>query len=127
MSRSRFGPVPSSPILIHPICVYLRPLPPSFDFAIPYSPPMRILLTNDDGIHAPGIVSLFDAITDASGNFGAPLSHGGETPGTIPEVLVVAPLTVQSATGHGVTFREPLMTQPAQVTARMSGVAVDGR
>lgn len=88
---------------------------------------MRILLTNDDGIHAQGIVSLFDAITDSGNEFGGGLTHGAESPGTIPEVLVVAPLTVQSASGHGVTFREPLMTHPVQVTPRMSGVAVDGR
>lgn len=78
---------------------------------------MRILLCNDDGITAQGIVALHDALVDAGGQFGGPIG----------EVFVVAPLTVQSATGHGVTFREPLMVAPQDVNERMSGVAVDGR
>ncbi len=76
---------------------------------------MRTLLCNDDGIHAPGITSLFDAL---AGHAGGP---------AIGEVMVVAPLTVQSATGHGITFREPLMTKRVDVNDRMEGVAVDGR
>ena len=51
---------------------------------------MRILLTNDDGIDAPGIRSLHQAI-----------QHLGD-------VHVVAPATVQSAMGHAVTFHRPL-------------------
>lgn len=78
---------------------------------------MRILLCNDDGITAQGIVALYDAITDHRGLFG----------GAMGEVEVIAPLTVQSATGHGVTFREPLMITTTDVNERMSGVAVDGR
>ncbi|MDX2115557.1 MAG: 5'/3'-nucleotidase SurE [Planctomycetota bacterium] len=79
---------------------------------------MRILLTNDDGIHAPGIEALYNALVDHDGTHGGPL---GEV------VWPIAPLTVQSATGHGVTFHMPLMTSVEQVSARMSGVAVDGR
>lgn len=70
---------------------------------------MRILLANDDGIHAPGITSLYDAL--------APLG----------DILVVAPLTVQSATGHGITFRQPLTVKHLRVNDRMAGFAVDGR
>ena len=70
---------------------------------------MRILLTNDDGIHAPGIIAMHDALR------------------SLGEVMVVAPLTVQSATGHGITFREPLMVRDVAVNERMSGIAVDGR
>ncbi len=77
---------------------------------------MRIMLTNDDGIHAPGIVALHDALSPASGDV-PPLG----------EVIVVAPLTVQSATGHGITFRSPLLAHEVDVTPRMRGVAVDGR
>jgi len=72
---------------------------------------MRILLTNDDGFDAPGILALFDALQG------------------LGEIYPIAPLTVQSATSHGITFTEPLMTR--KVTAgdprRMSGIAVDGR
>ncbi len=79
---------------------------------------MKILLTNDDGIDAPGIGALFDAFTDAHGDFGSPLGD---------LVWPIAPLTVQSATGHGVTFHQPLMTRDRTVNDRMRGVAVDGR
>lgn len=70
---------------------------------------MRILLTNDDGINAPGIIALHKAIAEID-----PLG----------EVFTVAPKTVQSATGHGVTFHEPLMVEPA---THLDGFAVDGR
>jgi len=70
---------------------------------------MRILLTNDDGIDAPGIVALHDALEG------------------LGEVLTVAPQTVQSASGHGITFHSPLMTQEVEVTDTMRGIAVDGR
>ncbi|MCA9295381.1 MAG: 5'/3'-nucleotidase SurE [Phycisphaerales bacterium] len=70
---------------------------------------MRILLTNDDGIDAPGIVALHEALEG------------------LGDMLVVAPQTVQSASGHGVTFTAPLMTQDVAVTESMSGIAVDGR
>lgn len=79
---------------------------------------MRILLTNDDGIHAPGIEALYNALIDKDGTLGGPV---GEI------VWPVAPLTVQSATGHGVTFRTPLMVEQETVSPTMSGVSVDGR
>jgi 5'-nucleotidase len=82
---------------------------------------MKILLTNDDGIRAPGIEAMFDALVDAQGRFGGPLGGPGS------EVMTIAPLTVQSATGHGVTFHTPLMVQPVRVNERMRGVAVDAR
>ena len=65
---------------------------------------MRILLTNDDGIDAPGLKALRDAI--------APLGH----------VKVVAPAEVQSATSHAVTFHRPI-----SVRQRPDGFAVAGR
>lgn len=72
---------------------------------------MRILLTNDDGIHAPGIAAMHRALLGAR-----PLG----------EILAVAPLTVQSATSHGVTFHQPLMTSPTMLNDH-EAVAVDGR
>ena len=50
----------------------------------------RILVTNDDGVHSPGILALADAL--------APLG----------EVIVVAPLAEASAIGHALTLRRPL-------------------
>lgn len=51
---------------------------------------MKILLTNDDGIHAPGLWALRDAV--------APLG----------EVFVVAPDRPRSAMGHAITLHKPL-------------------
>src|SRR4051812_19110745 len=71
-------------------------------------PPLRILLPNDDGTRAPGIIALYDALT--------------ATPfGASDDVFPIAPLTVQSATGHGVTVHAPLMTAHVQVNDRMAG------
>ena len=52
---------------------------------------MRILLTNDDGIYAPGLRALRKELQ------------------TLGEVFVVAPATEQSATGHSVTLATPLL------------------
>ncbi|MBX3405198.1 MAG: 5'/3'-nucleotidase SurE [Phycisphaeraceae bacterium] len=85
---------------------------------------MRILLTNDDGLRAPGIQALYEALVDAHGEF-------GDSGGPLGEVTCIAPLTVQSATSHGVTFHEPLMIREERLgwagRETMSGVAVDGR
>jgi 5'-nucleotidase len=70
---------------------------------------MRILLTNDDGIHAPGILSMFRELAKDS------------------EVTVIAPETVQSATGHGITLSAPLLTSKVTVADGFSGIAVAGR
>jgi len=79
---------------------------------------MNILLCNDDGIRAEGILAIYDALTDRDGAYGGPLAR---------HVLPVAPYTVQSATGHGITFRQPLITKNVTVAERMKGIAVDGR
>jgi 5'-nucleotidase len=84
---------------------------------------MRILLTNDDGLRAPGIAAMYESLVDHHGFFGKPLAD---------LVLPVAPLTVQSATSHGVTFHEPLMIKEEFLTGsgpddRIAGVAIDGR
>lgn len=70
---------------------------------------MRILLTNDDGIRAPGIIALHKALKG------------------LGELVVIAPKTVQSATSHGITYTAPLMTERVEVTDEMSGISVDGR
>ena len=75
-----------------------------------YSPPtMLILLTNDDGIRAPGLVAMYRELV------------------TLGDVHVVAPETVQSATGHGITIATPLLTQQVNVEGVFTGTAVDGR
>ncbi len=92
--------------------------------------PVNILLTNDDGIRAPGILAMHEAIT-----LGTP-QHPGALGGASTSVLTVAPLTVQSATSHGITFHAPVMTReellpherdlPGQ-RDNPTGIAVDGR
>ncbi|MEM1166668.1 MAG: 5'/3'-nucleotidase SurE [Planctomycetota bacterium] len=79
---------------------------------------MNILLTNDDGIRAPGIVALHDVLAGLDPAVPKPLGD---------ELQTIAPLTVQSATSHGVTFHEPLMVSEVTVHESMDGLAVDGR
>ncbi len=65
---------------------------------------MRILLTNDDGIDAPGLSALRHALAG------------------LGDVVTVAPARAQSATGHGATFHRPV-----GVEERPDGWAIDGR
>src|SRR5438105_1887976 len=67
-----------------------------------------ILLTNDDGITAPGLVAMYRKLADMS------------------DVQVVAPETVQSATGHGITLSQPLLTSKVDVENAFTGTAVAG-
>lgn len=71
---------------------------------------MRILLTNDDGIHAPGLRALRKELQK------------------IGEVVVVAPATEQSAVGHSVTLLTPLIIQEVfDEEKKFLGWAVEGR
>jgi 5'-nucleotidase len=74
---------------------------------------MRILLTNDDGIYAPGLRALRREI----------LSLG--------DVTVVAPATEQSASGHSVTLLNPLLVSEVYEDLHgerdFIGWAVEGR
>jgi len=70
---------------------------------------MLILLTNDDGILAPGLVAMYRELV------------------RLGEVHVVAPETVQSAAGHGITISAPLLTSRVTVENGFTGTAVDGR
>jgi len=72
---------------------------------------MRILLTNDDGIYAPGLRALRKEIQ------------------RLGDVMVVAPATEQSAAGHSVTLATPLLVQEVFEDDGSSffGWAVEGR
>jgi 5'-nucleotidase len=74
---------------------------------------MLILLTNDDGITAPGLVAMYRELVKLD---------GGKA-----DVHVVAPETVQSATGHGITLTVPLLTSKVTIENAFTGTAVDGR
>lgn len=70
---------------------------------------MRILITNDDGILAPGIEALYTAVAD------------------LGEVEVVAPETTQSAMGHAITVKAPMNVRRVHVNGVFYGWSVDGR
>jgi 5'-nucleotidase len=69
---------------------------------------MRILLTNDDGIHAPGILAVKTAL-DALG-----------------EVWMVAPERPRSAAGHAITLHKPLRITPVTLAGGIQGYASNG-
>ena len=69
---------------------------------------MNILLTNDDGIYAPGLAALYAHL--------AP-DH---------RVTVIAPEREQSAVGHGITLNEPLRTHKVSIPNAFEGHAVSG-
>lgn len=69
---------------------------------------MRILLTNDDGIYAPGIYALYEALR---------FDH---------EVVVVAPESEMSAVGHAITLTLPLRVQEVKKNGSFFGYAVTG-
>lgn len=56
---------------------------------------MRILITNDDGINAPGLAALHDIATELAGPNG--------------EVWTVAPAFEQSGVGHCISYTHPMM------------------
>ncbi len=69
---------------------------------------MQILLTNDDGIHAPGIRAVHSALQQ------------------LGDVCVVAPAEEQSGVGHAITFLRPLVPQKTFVDGAFFGWAVNG-
>ncbi len=69
---------------------------------------MRILLTNDDGIHAPGLGALHRELSPAY------------------DVFVVAPETEMSAVGHSITIYSPLRVREVYKNSSFFGYAVSG-
>lgn len=64
--------------------------------------PYRILITNDDGIRAPGLAALVEAL--------APLG----------EITIVAPSANHSGTGHAITLSDPIYIEQTQVAGRQA-------
>jgi len=69
---------------------------------------VQILLTNDDGIYAPGLRALERELV------------------RLGNVVVVAPATEQSGVGHSITFLSPLVTQELFDGERRRGWSVEG-
>src|ERR1700746_3685530 len=74
------------------------------------NPIVRILLTNDDGVYAPGLRALRKELQK------------------LGEVHVVAPVGEQSAVGHSITLLPPLVVQEVvDALQQPMGWAVEGR
>jgi 5'-nucleotidase len=69
---------------------------------------MRILLTNDDGIHAEGL----RALAEVAAEFGT--------------VKVVAPDRERSACGHSMTMRDPLRVKSVSYHGGLEAYEVNG-
>lgn len=68
----------------------------------------KIVMSNDDGIHAPGIRSLYDAVRD------------------LADIELVAPSDEQSAVGHSITIFDPIKTRKVSRNGEPFGTAVGG-
>jgi 5'-nucleotidase len=69
---------------------------------------MRFLLTNDDGVHADGLLALKKALE------------------TMAEVVVVAPERQRSGVGHAITMNEPLRLMETKLLDGSSAYACSG-
>jgi 5'-nucleotidase len=69
---------------------------------------MRVLLTNDDGIYAPGLLALYKELEKDY------------------DLTVVAPDSEMSAVGHAITLTSPLRVQGIQRNGAFFGYAVKG-
>ena len=70
---------------------------------------MHILLTNDDGIYAPGLAALEKELRK------------------LGDVSLVAPATEQSGVSHSITFLSPLVCKEVYDGEQHRGWAVEGR
>jgi 5'-nucleotidase len=69
---------------------------------------MRILLTNDDGIYAQGLAAIKQELDK------------------LGKVIVIAPLTEQSAVGHTITISDPLKVIPIHRSGEFYGYGITG-
>jgi len=70
---------------------------------------MNILITNDDGILAPGLLALANAVKD------------------LGRIHIVAPETTQSAAAHSITLTDPLICGQVELPGGLTGYRVAGR
>jgi 5'-nucleotidase len=69
---------------------------------------MRILITNDDGIHAAGLLGLYSSLRQ------------------LGKVTAIAPERPRSACGHAITLHKPLRLRPVQMPDGETGYATNG-
>ncbi|HJW69609.1 MAG TPA: 5'/3'-nucleotidase SurE [Candidatus Binatia bacterium] len=91
------------------LCVSLLAVSPSVAPAAPLDP-LRVLVTNDDGVKAPGIDALVQALS-ANPNV---------------QVTVIVPATNQSGTGDGFTVT-PITVSPSSTAGAFPATAVTGK
>ncbi len=73
-----------------------------------YKDLMLALLSNDDGINAPGLKAIYTALADMG------------------DVVLVAPDKEQSAAGHAITIADPLRVRKVYENGSFFGYSVDG-
>ena len=69
---------------------------------------MQILLTNDDGIFAPGLAALYKELVE------------------IADVTVVAPAASRSGGSHSITLKRPFACNKIDINGRFTGFSVEG-
>ena len=69
---------------------------------------MRILVTNDDGIHARGLALVAQSLR------------------AVGDVMVIAPESQQSAVGHGITLHKPLRLDPVDLGPDIEAYSTNG-
>ena len=70
--------------------------------------PYRILLTNDDGVRAPGILAAAQALKG------------------VGEVTIIAPATNQSGKGHSITIEDPIYVDAVTLSGDLQATSVAG-
>jgi 5'-nucleotidase len=69
---------------------------------------MKVLLTNDDGIFAPGLAAVYKYLIN------------------LGDVTVVAPAVSHSGASHSVTFKKPLLFNKVDINGQFTGFSVNG-
>jgi len=69
---------------------------------------MQILLTNDDGIFAPGLAAIYKKLVE------------------LGNVTVVAPSSSRSGTSHSITFSRPFICNKVDINGQFTGYSVEG-
>jgi 5'-nucleotidase len=70
--------------------------------------PFRVLLTNDDGVRAPGILAVAQALRE------------------VAEITIVAPADNQSGKGHSITINDPIYVDEVTLPGGLRATAVAG-
>jgi len=70
--------------------------------------PFRILITNDDGVRAPGILAVAEALR------------------AIAEITIVAPAVNQSGKGHSITIEDPIYVDAVSLPGNLPATSVAG-